>query len=78
MNDQERLIFKWDAGCEGMIWSEDGEPLQGLTGGGERPDWLFPVGWRDGKKHVFYVEVACNAMFGNAVGDSIQPPKPDR
>lgn len=61
-----------------MIWSSKGEPLQGLTGGGEREEWIFPDSFRDGEEHVFYVEMACNGMFGNANGDSIQPPDPNR
>jgi alpha-mannosidase len=76
---KEHLEFHWDANNEGLVWSEDGEPLQGLTGGGERIEWIIPTRWRDGKAHVFYIEMACNGMFGNAPGgDSIQPPKPDK
>ena len=76
---KEHLEFHWDAGNEGLVWSEDGEPLQGLTGGGERIEWIFPQKWRDGEEHTFYIEMACNGMFGNAPGgDSIQPPNPNK
>jgi alpha-mannosidase len=75
---KERLEFHWDAGNEGLIWSEDGSALQGLTGGDERTDWILPDAWRDGKEHVFYIEMACNGMFGNPNGDTIQPPDPNR
>ncbi|KAL4939026.1 hypothetical protein BDV06DRAFT_214625 [Aspergillus oleicola] len=79
LRDKERLEFHWDANNEGLVWTEDGHPLQGLTGGGERIEWIIPDAWRDGKEHVFYIEMACNGMFGNAPGgDSIQPPRPDR
>jgi hypothetical protein len=62
-----------------MVWTEDGRPLQGLTGGGERIEWILPEKFRDGKEHVFYIEMACNGMFGNAPGgDSIQPPDPNK
>ncbi|KAK4948234.1 Glycoside hydrolase, 38 vacuolar alpha mannosidase [Elasticomyces elasticus] len=75
----KHLELHWDAGNEGLVWSERGEPLQGLTGGGERVEWILPKEFKDGREHVFYVEMACNGMFGNAPGgDSIQPPKPDR
>ena len=77
LSKKEHLEFHWDCGNEGLIWSEDGEPIQGLTGG-DRVEWVFPKGWRDGKEHIFYVEMACNGMFGNADGDIIQPPNPDR
>jgi alpha-mannosidase len=76
---KRHLEFHWDAHNEGLIWSEDGEPLQGLTGGGDRIEWILPTDWRDGKEHMFYVEMACNGMFGNAPGgDNIQPPQPDK
>ncbi|KAL5001199.1 glycosyl hydrolases family 38 N-terminal domain-containing protein [Aspergillus recurvatus] len=79
MRDKERLEFHWDANNEGLVWTEDGHPLQGLTGGGERIEWIIPDAWRDGNEHVFYIEMACNGMFGNAPGDdSIQPPRPDK
>lgn len=78
MLDQELLEFHWDASNEGLVWSEDGTPLQGLTGGGERIEWVLPDDFRDGKTHTFYIEMACNKMFGNADSDSIQPPNPDR
>ena len=77
--DDEHLEFHWDANNEGLIWTEDGHPLQGLTGGGERTEWIIPDPWRDGKQHTFYIEMACNGMFGNAPGgDSIQPPDPNK
>jgi alpha-mannosidase len=71
------LEFHWDCGNEGLIWTEDGVPLQGLTGG-DRIEWIIPSSFKDGEEHVFYIEMACNGMFGNAVGDSIQPPDPNR
>jgi alpha-mannosidase len=77
LRKKEHLEFHWDAGNEGMVWTEEGEPLQGLTGG-DRIEWIFPQSWKDGKEHVFYIEMACNKMFGNAPGgDGIQPPIPD-
>ena len=79
LQDKACLEFHWDADNEGLIWTEDGEPLQGLTGGSERTEWILPRDWRDGKRHTFYIEMACNRMFGNAPGgDSIQPPIPDK
>jgi alpha-mannosidase len=72
------LEFHWNSNSEALVWSEQGEPLQGLTGGGEREEWIFPRQWKDGNEHVFYVEMACNTMFGNGAHDDIiQPPPPD-
>ncbi|KAG0633137.1 Alpha-mannosidase [Tuber brumale] len=79
MLKRERLEFHWDGNCEGLVWTKEGEPVQGLTGGGERVEYQIPEQWRDGKEHLLYVELACNGMFGNAPGgDSIQPPDPNR
>lgn len=79
MQKSNHLEFEWDANNEGMVWTEDGNPLQGLTGGGERTEWIIPSSWRDGKEHTFYIEMACNGMFGNAPGgDTIQPPDPNK
>lgn len=79
MREKEHLEFHWDANNEGLVWTEDGHPLQGLTGGGERVEWVIPNAWRDGNEHTFYIEMACNGMFGNAPGgDTIQPPSPDK
>ena len=75
--EKELLEFHWDANNEGLVWSEHGEPLQGLTGGGERREWIIPKSFRDGEFHTIYIEMACNRMFGNATGDVIQPPNPD-
>ncbi|KAL8694065.1 MAG: hypothetical protein Q9218_001243 [Villophora microphyllina] len=78
LRNREHLEFHWDADNEGLIWTEDGEPLQGLTGGGERIEWILPQSFLDCNEHTFYIEMACNAMFGNAIGDTIQPPNPNR
>ncbi|KAF2836234.1 glycoside hydrolase family 38 protein [Patellaria atrata CBS 101060] len=78
LKDKEHLEFHWDANNEGLIWTEDGVPVHGLTGGGERVEYILPKEWYDGEEHVFYIEMACNKMFGNAPGgDSIQPPNPN-
>lgn len=76
----KRLIeFHWDSQSEGMVWSADGNPLQGLTGGGSRTEWIVPMDYREaGKEQTIYIEMACNKMFGNPTGgDVIQPPNPN-
>ena len=77
LKDKEHLELHWDAGNEGLIWTTEGEPIQGLTGG-DRIEWIIPESFRDGKFHTIYIEMACNGMFGNANGDMIQPPNPNR
>ena len=79
LQKKHHLELHWDAGNEGLIWTQDGVPLQGLTGNGDRIEWILPDDFRDGKFHTFYIEMACNGMFGNAPGgDSIQPPNPNK
>lgn len=77
--DEELVELHWDASNEGLIYTEDGMPLQGLTGGGERIEWIIPKSLRDGKAHTIYIEMACNRMFGNAPNgsDGIMPPRDD-
>ena len=70
----------WDSNSEAMVWTEDGNPLQGLTGGGQRTEWILPIEYRDfDKEHTIYIEMACNGMFGNPRGgDIMQPPDPNK
>ncbi|KAK5990370.1 Alpha-mannosidase [Cladobotryum mycophilum] len=77
---EELIELHWDANNEGMVWTDDGMPLQGLTGGGERVEWIIPPSFRDGKPHTIYIEMACNGMFGNAPDglSSNTPPDPNR
>lgn len=73
-----RVEFHWDSHSEAMVWTHDGKPLQGLTGGGERTEWIIPQSYRDhDTEHTIYIEMACNKMFGNGNGDSINPPDPN-
>ena len=73
MHRHERVQFNWDSNSEAMVYTKDGEAVQGLTGCGERVEWIFPQVWKtDAQKHVFYIEMACNGMFGNA--PSTPPP----
>jgi alpha-mannosidase len=79
LREKDHLELEWDANNEGMVWTDDGKPLQGLTGGGDRVEWILPDSFRDGKEHTIYIEMACNGMFGNSPGgDSIQPPDPNK
>ncbi|KAF6837836.1 alpha-mannosidase [Colletotrichum musicola] len=88
MREMEHLELHWDCSNEATVWSARGEPLQGLTGRGERVEWIIPDSFRDGNSHLIFVEMACNGMFGNAAGDpifknnangdAIQPPDPDK
>lgn len=60
----EEIDFEWDSNSEAFLYDETGFPLQAFTGGGQRTLYKFPeTYWKKGKQ-VFYVEMACNGMFG--------------
>ncbi|KAI9306871.1 galactose mutarotase-like domain-containing protein [Cunninghamella echinulata] len=69
------IVFQWDMGCEGLVWSSHGEPLQGLTGGTDqsRHDFILTQNAKSGQTFSFYIENACNGMFGVGKGDTMVP-----
>lgn len=63
--NEKEIWLVWDAGCEGMVFNIDGKPLQGLTGDGERIEFIIPHEWYEsGREYTFYLEMGCNGMFG--------------
>ncbi|KAH8093101.1 glycoside hydrolase family 38 protein [Cristinia sonorae] len=78
----ERVQFEWDPGCEAMIFSSDGTPLQGITGGyggDRRVEYIIPHDAVKAGKHEFVIETSCNGMFGVPWnGDTIAPPDMNR
>ncbi|KAJ2367801.1 Glycoside hydrolase, 38 vacuolar alpha mannosidase, partial [Coemansia sp. RSA 2610] len=76
---QVRLLF--DPSCEAMVWTDAGEPLQGISSGlssARRVDVILTEKARTGEpRRVLYLEVACNHLFGNG-RTTIEPPKDDR
>lgn len=73
----DQIIFQWDGGNEGLLYTTKGEPLQAFTGG-EREEFILPEAWSDGEEHTFYIEMACNGMFGNGNGSANAPPDENR
>ncbi|KAL4077552.1 glycoside hydrolase family 38 protein [Scleroderma citrinum] len=77
-----RVQLEFDPGCEAMVFSTDGVPLQGITGGyggDRRVEHIIP------RKDVLLgtyeviIESSCNGMFGVPWnGDTIAPPDMDR
>ncbi|RUP49391.1 hypothetical protein BC936DRAFT_142630 [Jimgerdemannia flammicorona] len=74
----EEVQLQWDANCEGLIFSTDGVPLQGLTGGRDqaRHQFLITHFALPGQKFEYYIELAANGMFG--VGSTGMVPDPNR
>ncbi|KDQ59961.1 glycoside hydrolase family 38 protein [Jaapia argillacea MUCL 33604] len=78
----ERVQFEFDPGCEAMIYTVDGTPLQGITGGyggDRRVEYIIPLDARKKGTHDFIIESSCNGMFGVPWnGDTIAPPDMNR
>ena len=70
----QEVHLRWDCTGEGMLLSEDGVSIQGLTGirdgtrpGNTRCEYVLgrPVTAADvGRQLTLYIEVACNGLFG--------------
>ncbi|KAI8577611.1 hypothetical protein K450DRAFT_212480 [Umbelopsis ramanniana AG] len=71
----ERVFFQWKLGCEGMVWSKEGVPLQGLSEQ-ERFEYLISDKAKAGMNYEFYIEAACNGISG--VGGGNMVPDPNR
>ncbi|KAJ3042014.1 hypothetical protein HDV00_008306 [Rhizophlyctis rosea] len=77
----EEVVLIFDPDSEAMIWSTDGEPLTGLTGGGgneRHVEHRLTNKAKGGDHFEFYIEVASNAIFGAGHGGFINPPQKDR
>ncbi|KIJ30485.1 glycoside hydrolase family 38 protein [Sphaerobolus stellatus SS14] len=78
----ERVQFEFDPGCEAMIFTTDGVPLQGITGGyagDRRVEFILPPEARKKGTFSFVIEQTCNGMFGVPwSGDTIDPPDMNR
>lgn len=68
----EEIDFDWDCSNEGLIYTTDGAPLQAFTGG-DRTLFKLPKLLRRKGPQRFYLEIACNGMFGNGDGGVPDP-----
>ncbi|BGP14223.1 hypothetical protein JCM10213_005885 [Rhodosporidiobolus nylandii] len=76
----ERVQLEFDPSCEAMVFDLEGCPLQGITGGfggDRRVEFILPEEGRGGT-YRYYIEVSCNAMFGNGLGETNNPPDNNR
>lgn len=69
----EIIEIDWDSSSEAFIYDKKGFPLQAFTGGGERNLFRIPKEYKKTGKQLFYIEVACNGMFGNGDGGHPDP-----
>lgn len=75
-----QYALRFDSNSEAMIYSSSGVCLQAFTGGNghDRRDLYFLTTSDDRTELTFYIEMACNEMFGNGNGGMIKPPNPNR
>ncbi|KAF8750121.1 Alpha mannosidase, middle domain [Rhizoctonia solani] len=60
----ERVQFEFDPGCEAMIFTTSGVPLQGITGGFEGDRRVEFILDKTKREYSFVIESSCNGMFG--------------
>ncbi|KRZ62564.1 Alpha-mannosidase 2C1, partial [Trichinella nativa] len=71
----EKVCFSWDSGSEVLVWNSNGTVSQGLSGDAGRTLYVLSNKVEpDQLEYIFYVEVACNTMFGAGSDDTIAPP----
>lgn len=76
----QKLVFLFDPGCESMVWSESAIPITGLTGGWVNERHIeFPLTEKatSGEVFCFFLEIACNGLFGGRGNFSLDPPPSD-
>lgn len=66
------IQFDWDSSNEGLIYDAKGLPLQAFTGG-DRTIFNIPKKFKKSGKQLFYLEMACNGMFGNGADSHPDP-----
>jgi alpha-mannosidase len=75
------IHFIWDSESEGLIYSTTGSPIQSLTGGNgwdKRHIFELSQNAKGGENFEFFIEMACNGMFGVGQNDLINPPDMSR
>lgn len=72
LGNGSEIDFDWDCSNEGLIYTSDGTPLQAFTGG-DRNLFKLPEKYKIKGRQLFYLEIACNGMFGNGDGGVPDP-----
>lgn len=67
LDKKSEIHFEFNCDCEGLIYTKNGVPLQAFSGG-ERPIFILTEDLKVPGKQHFYLEIACNGMFGNGDG----------
>lgn len=69
----------WKSDAEGLVWTEDGRAVHGLSPQ-DRSDFPFSLvaDPNSNEKVSFFIEMACNGLFGNGEPGMIDPPNEKR
>lgn len=67
LEKKQEIHFEFNCDCEGLIYTRKGTPLQAFSGG-ERSYFILTDDLKVPGKQRFYLEIACNGMFGNGDG----------
>lgn len=76
VQSDEKLIFDWDCGNEGIVINPKTLIPATAFSGSERTEYLLPK--NDDGKYFFYIEAGNNGMFGCADDSDINPPNDNR
>ncbi|WVQ95701.1 hypothetical protein IAU59_002800 [Kwoniella sp. CBS 9459] len=74
----ERIQLEFDCSGEAIVFTTEGDPIHGLTGGfagDRRVEFIIPQDARDAGVAHYYIEASCNGMFGI---DDMNPPNQNR
>ncbi|XP_046643053.1 alpha-mannosidase 2C1-like [Daphnia pulicaria] len=79
----KEIHLRWNSNSEALLFNTLGEPLQGFTGSPDhqkREEFIISKSWekKGPEELVYFIEMACNSMFGAGKGGMIDAPDPDR
>jgi alpha-mannosidase len=77
-SEYERIQLEFDPSGEALIFTTDGDPIHGLTGGFDgdrRVEFIIPDKERKAGIAHFYIETSCNRMDGQ---NGLDPPDENR
>lgn len=73
----KEVHLRWSCNSEACIYSSNGEVLQGVSPG-YREDYIITKNYVVQGPITYYIEMACNGMFGAGEGSDIVPPNENK
>lgn len=80
----KEIHLRWNSSSEALLFNTLGDPLQGFTGSPDhqkREEFIISKSWERKETEqelVYYIEMACNSMFGAGKGGMIDAPDLDK